>query len=96
MVLCCVHLAAQSVLIMNQSVSSGNNVAQTEYRQILARVPIPLRWMLLGLLWLLVCLCVNEEAKSLGFGRYKLHPWVFSWFPVISLAIHYPSVPHDT
>lgn len=30
-VLCCVHLAAQSVLMMNQSVSSGNDVAQIKY-----------------------------------------------------------------
>ena len=66
-VLCCVHLAAQSVLMMNQSVSSGNDVAHTKYH--LTQSPHPSQMDALGAALapsLLVCRMKRPRLWALG------------------------------
>jgi len=67
-VLCCVHLAAQSVLMMNQSVSSGNDVAQTEHH--LTQGPHPSEMDALGAALapcLLACWMKRPRVWALGY-----------------------------
>lgn len=94
--LCCVHLTAQTVLGMLQGVSPGNTgrSSAASLSTAIAIVPTPGD----GGSWAAPSPCPrvwDQGAMSEGFGRAEHHPWLFSWLSGISLARPCPSMPRD-